>query len=243
MSVSTARARVVIALISALAATSACERGNAASPTNLDESALPQFTVTAAASSAIAPRGWNALVSLSIGRRDSFKSAVQLSVDGLPRGVTGTFTTSNITSEISGTKLNIEADSTAAFGTFPVTIRAASGSVVATTTISIVVPKPSFQLSSSPTVTLNSSGPLGGQVVLTATRDYFWRAPITFTVSDVPTGVQLGTKGVIGSDESAVLVSFVRQAGAAPGSYLITIRAHGADADDRETTTTLTIVP
>jgi hypothetical protein len=219
----------------------ACERGSSAAPTDPGTDGTPAFVLTSATPSVTTPRGWNGIVNLSVGRRAGFTSEITLTAEGLPRGMTGAFGLSAVPATVSSTKLNLETDSSAAYGTYPVVIRATAGTVSTTTTVNVSVPRPSFQLSATPQVTTVIGAALAGTATLTALRDYFYRDELTFTMSDVPAGLVVGTNYKIAPGESSAIIAFRAGATAVPGSYLITIRANGPDVDERVATVQLTI--
>jgi hypothetical protein len=219
----------------------ACERGSSAPPTDPGDNAGPAFTLSSGNASVVTPRGWNAIVNLTVARQANFNGALVLTVEGLPKGVTGAFSSPTVPASVASAKLNLEADSTVAFGTYPVVIRGASGNTTATTTVSVSVPRPSFQLSSTNAVSVVAGSAIPATIAVGATREYFYRGTITFTVSDVPAGVEVGSLYRIGPDENNTGLFLRVGASAVPGSYVITIRAQGPDADDRVTTTNVTI--
>jgi hypothetical protein len=224
-----------------LALLAACERGSAAPPTDPGNTSAPAIVLTSGTSNVVAPREWNSLITISVGRRADFVNPITLTVEGLPAGVTGAFALSTVPSNVSSTKLNLETASTAAFGTYPVVIRATSGAESATTTVSVNVPRPSFQLSATSAVSTTIGAALPGVATLTVVRDYFYRGTLTFAFSDVPSGVIVGTNFRIAPDESAASIAFRAGATAIPGSYLLTVRATGPDVDERVATVQLTI--
>ncbi len=235
------RAPLCRALPIALTVLAACERGSAAPPTDPGTSNAPPIVLTSASNSVFMPRGWNALVSLLVGRRSDFTNPVALTIDGLPRGMTAVFATPTVPANVSSTQLSLEADSSVAFGTFPLTVRATSGNVTTSTTLSVSVPRPSFQLTATSAITATIGAFAPASAGLVVQRDYFYRGRLTFSVTDVPAGVTAGSTFVIPSESSTGSVLFVPNESATPGTYRVTVHMIGPDVDERTASVQLTI--
>ncbi len=125
----------------------ACESGESAPPT--EPPGKPDgIELTVSRAVVATPRTWNALVDVGVVRTGKFSGPIDLSIEGLPPGVSGSFTTRTLSPMAAGTRVDIEVDSTAAYGTYPLTVRASgAGVTTSTATISLVVPRPSFALS------------------------------------------------------------------------------------------------
>lgn len=235
------RLPLAIALCVALAA---CESGRSAPPTDPLTNPTPAIALSASRSAITTPRGWNALVDVSIGRTGGFTAGVALSVEGLPPGVTASFTTAAIPALGTSSRLNIEVDSAAAFGSYPLTIRAAGqGVTAATTVVTLVVPQPSFLLDLAPTVAYSTSPSVGFLAVITATvaRDNGFRGVVTLSASGLPAGATLGGNLVIGANANQGTVILLIGPTALPGSYPIVVRGTGVDVEPRTATINVVI--
>lgn len=220
-----------------------CESGSAVPATGVPN-ATPGVSLTTSKSAISTPRGWNAIVDVGLTRTGGFTAGVELSVEGLPPKVTATFTTPMIPALGIGTRLNIDVDSTALVGTYPLTIRAqGQGVTTATTVLTLVVPHPSFRLELEPTVTYANSPTAGPFAVITATviRDNGFRGTVTLEASGIPPGITLGGVRTIRPNEHQGTVILLFGATAPPGSYPIVVRGTGTEVDPRTATINLVI--
>jgi sugar lactone lactonase YvrE len=96
----------------------------------------PGFTLGVSPASQAIVQNTSGICSITVNDLGGFTGSVQLAVSGLPSGVTALFG-ANPTTGISALELTVS--SSAATGTFPVTITGASGSLNATTAISVTV--------------------------------------------------------------------------------------------------------
>ena len=128
----------------------------AASVTESFTVTAPSFTLTPAITSGPIARGAGGTDKITINDVGGFNGAVTFSISGFPAGVTTSF--SPATASFS-TVLVIDVGTTAAPGTYVATITGTSGTLKATTTISLTIPTPDFSLTlSSAKITLTKSG-------------------------------------------------------------------------------------
>jgi subtilase family serine protease len=113
-----------------------------------------------------------------------FSANVNLSVSGLPSGVTATFSTNPATNN---STLTFTASSTAAVGTKTVTITGTSGTLTASTTVALTVNPPSFTISGPGAVSIGrgTTNPLS----LYVSPQYGFTGSVNFSVSGLPAGV------------------------------------------------------
>lgn len=229
----------------------ACESGRAAAPTG--PAAEPDGIEVSVSRAVIsAPRTWNSIVDVEVARTGNFTGAVDLSIEGLPPGVSGTFTTTTLTPAAARTRVNLEVDSTAAYGTYPVTVRATGAGVApATAAISFEVPRPSFALSVSPTIAyttyvhmITGDTYVAIGISVSVTRDSTMRVPITLSASGLPTGIEpsLPTTS-IPPLLSVGYVPLTAYPTIAPGVYPVTITATALDAAPRSVTVNVVVPP
>ena len=105
-------------------------------------SSTPSFSISDSPSSLSIAQGKSGTSTITVGSNDSFKSAVSLSVSGLPSGVTASLSSSSVTpaSGSSATStLTLTASSSATAGTATVTITGSSGSLTASTSVALTV--------------------------------------------------------------------------------------------------------
>jgi len=98
------------------------------------------FSLSASPSSKSVTAGSGTAYTVSITRSSGFAEPVEFSVSGLPPGASGTFNPGTTTG--TSTKLSITTSSTTNAGTYLLTITGTSGSLIRTTTVTLIV-KPS----------------------------------------------------------------------------------------------------
>src|SRR5579859_7457800 len=111
------------------------------------------FSVAVNPSSATVAKGGSTTVSASVAAQGSFTGTVQLSLFGVPSGVTASLSSSTITGSGDPT-ISISASSGVAAGTYTVAVTGMSGTVAQTATFSLAVTTTSttadFSLSTTP---------------------------------------------------------------------------------------------
>jgi hypothetical protein len=151
------------------------------------------FTLGADASVTIA-QGSNRTFTVTPTGSDSFKGSVQVSVTGLPTGVTVAPATTTVAVG-SSTTFTLTAAADAAVGTTTVKVNGTSGTLSASTTVALTVtattPPPGnqdFTLVATPQ-TLSLTPGASGQVTLSSMALNGFSGTIAVTVSGLPTGV------------------------------------------------------
>jgi len=167
-----------------------------------------------------------------------FNSAIALSASGQPSGVTVTFNPASITGAGSST-MSIIVASTAAAGTYPITVTGTSGTTTETTTVSLTVTAPSqgsFTLSVSPSSGYLDQGQ-SGYAVVTVTASGGFDSAVTFSATGVPSGVttSFSPTSVTGSGTTDFNLTVARNA--PRGTYSIKIKGTSGSLS---ATTTLT---
>ena len=102
-------------------------------------SAGPDFSISVSPSSQTVPQGNSTSFTVTVSPLSGFTGTVALSVSGLPSGVTGTFNPTSIGGGSGTSTLNITTTVNTAVGTYPLTIQGKSGSLVHTTTATLIV--------------------------------------------------------------------------------------------------------
>lgn len=141
----------------------------------------PDFSLSASPNSLTLVQGNSGNSTITVNPVNGFNGTVNLSVSGLPSGVTASF---NPASTTSTSTLTLTAASGAATGTFTLTVTGASGTLTRTTTLTLTVNAPvvpDFTLSASPasvsvrrassatsTITVNPVNGFNGTVSLSA---------------------------------------------------------------------------
>ena len=149
----------------------------------------PTFTLASYTSLQIAP-GTSGTSSLNLGSQYGFSGSVNLSVSGLPAGVTAFFSPnpSVLTANSYGSStLTVQASATAAPGQYSLTVTGTSGGQTVTTTVPLTIATPSFQLSGGGYVTMGQGG--AGSTYISISSLFGFNSPVNLSVSGLPAGV------------------------------------------------------
>ena len=188
--------------------------------------ATPDFTFGVTPTSQTVTRGTSVNYNLNITASGGFSGTVGFSVTGLPSGATATFTPSTVSG--SGTSvMNVATLSTTAAGTYPLTIKATSGTLVHTVAATLVVKAPAaanFSISISPssrTISKNSSTQY--QITISALNGF--SGSVQLSVSGLPpkTSNSLSLNPVVGSGGSTLTIKATRKSQS--GTYNFTVNA------------------
>ena len=152
-------------------------------------SGSPSFTLSDSPSSlTITQGGAGGVSTITVNDLGGFTGSVTLAASGLPSGVTAVFSP-NPTSTTS--TLTLTASGSATTGTATVTITGTSGSLMATTTLSLTVNPagtPNFTISASPSsLTIKQGG--NGTSTITITSQNGFNSATTLTATGLPSGV------------------------------------------------------
>ena len=138
---------------------------------------FPDFSLSTSPSSQTVAPGASTSYSVTVTPSGGFTGTVTFSASGLPTGASASFSPASVTTSGTST-MTVTTGGSTPTGTFPLTITGASGSLVHTTTVTLVVANPSadFSLSATP-----------------ASRTIRRNQSTTYTVSVTPTGGFNGT--------------------------------------------------
>ncbi len=199
----------------------------------------PNFTLSASPSGLTINQGASGTSAIAINRSGGFTSGVTLSATGLPSGVTATFNPSSPTGTSSA--LTLAASSTAATGTFNVTINGSGGGLNRSTTLSLTVNQtqtPNFTLSASPSsLTINRGA--SGTSAIAINRSGGFTSGVTLSATGLPSGVTATFNPVSTTGGSSTL-TLAASSAAATGMTSVTINGTGGGLT-RSTTLILTI--
>ena len=146
----------------------------------------PSFTVSDY-SSVTMGQGTSSTSSVSITPLYGFAGNVNLSVSGLPSGVTASFSPNPASALAGSSTLTLMATSTASLGQYIVTITGTSGSQIATTPLTIAIYPQSFTLYDNESVTLGQGTSSASFVSINPL--YGFAGNVSFSVSGLPSGV------------------------------------------------------
>ena len=203
------------------------------------------ITLTSSANSLNVPMGQSGQVTITSAASATLKSAVALTVTGLPTGVTAAFSPTSIASPGSGTStLKFTAATSAVAGTYTLTVTGTGGAVTAKTTVSLVIVSPTFTLSSSATSATVTTGSTG-QVVLTTAAQNGFSSAVALTVSGLPTGLTaaFSPTSIASPGSGTSTLKFTAATTAAAGAYTLTVTGTGGSVTVKTTISLVIVSP
>jgi hypothetical protein len=207
--------------------------------------AIPSFTLTPSASSAIVATGGSTPITVTTAAVNGFKSAVALSVSGLPKGVIAIFLPTSISSPGSGgSTLTLAAAANTTAGSYSLTITGTGGGVTKTAPISLTVVVPSFTLTpSAASATVATGAPV--QITLTTAAVNGFNSAVTLSVSDLPKGVTaaLSHTSIAAPGNGASTLTLTEITGAAASIYNLTITGTGGGVTKTATLRLTVVLP
>jgi len=198
-----------------------------------------QISVTPASLSVAS--GASAQITVNVTRGGGFTGAVNLSVEGLPAGVTAN--TASVASGAGSGTLTLTAAAGAAPGTATLTVRGQGPGVsAATATVALTVTAPpqvgSYTLSLSPAALSVQQGQSGTVAVTLARTDF--QGAVTLAVTGTPAGVSASVDPSNVTGNEAVL-TIQAGGGATVGAATLTVTGTAAGLDNRTATLALTV--
>jgi uncharacterized membrane protein len=193
---------------------------NATNLVNNWPSSLPQpgFTLSASPTNLTFLQGAAGSTTITIHPLNGFGSNVNLTVSGLPSGVSAVFGTDPATTS---SLLNLSATGTAAIGTFAVTVTGASSSLSSKATITLTVkPAGNYTLSTSPSSLRIAQGSRGTSTVTVNPLGGF-NSSVSLSASGLPSGVTAAFNPR--STTSASTLTLTASSTAALGTFTATI--------------------
>jgi uncharacterized membrane protein len=193
------------------------------------------YTLSASPTALSIAQGSQGTSSITITSSNGFAGAVNLSASGLPSGVTASF---NPVSTTGTSALTLTAGTSAATGTFTITINGVSGNLNRSTTISLTVtPAPNFSLSVSPT-TLSIARRSSGTTTITITPANGFSSAVTLSASGMRNGTTASVSPNPATGSSTLTLSASRKA--TTGTVTITITGKSGNLT-YQTTISLTV--
>ena len=198
----------------------------------------PNYTLSSSSSISIGA-GSAGTVGISSVSSGGFASVIALSVSGQPSGVTVGFSPSSLTGSGTST-MSVQAASSVATGTYPITVTGSSGALVRSTTVNLTVTAPpSFALAAS-TGSLSLLPGASGTFTLSTTAAGGFAAPVSLSAAGQPGGVALNFSPALINGAGSSTVKITVAAGAAAGSYPLVLSG-ASGAVTKSTTVTLVV--
>jgi len=235
--------RKALVIVAAAAALAACGGGGDDAPTGTGGQ-TPTLSLSLSPTTLSVAQSGSGTVGVTIARGGGLTANVDLSIEGAPTGVTGTFSPASLANGVTASTLTLNASSTATAGTANVTIRAKSTGVSdQTATVALTVTAASsgggFTITTAPatitqggnaasTVTIARSGSFTGAVALTVSG-----APAGLTATLNPTSVAAGS--------TTSTLSLAATAATAAGTYTLTVSGTGTGVANQSATIAVTV--
>jgi hypothetical protein len=188
---------------------------------------VPSFTLNGPGTVNIG-QGTTATTYTYVNSQYGFTGSVNLSISGLPSGVTASFSPNPTTYS---STLALTATSTAALGQYTVTITGTSGSQTATTTFTVGVYTPTFTISSGTSLSIGQG--YSGTAYLYLYSQYGFNGSVNFSISGLPSGVTASFSPNPTTYSSTLTLT--ASSTAALGQYTVTIT--GTSGSQTATTT------
>ena len=205
----------------------------------------PAITLVAGSSTASAAQGAAATVPLTITRVGGFASAVDLTAEGLPVGVTASFAPTSLAAGVTASTLTLTAAANATPGTSSITVRASGTGVTSqTATIAFTITSsavPDFALTASP-ASIALTGGASGTSAIAIARSGGFSGNVQLTLEGAPAGVT-GTFAPNATNANASVLTIATATATVAGTYNLTVRGTATGQSDRTTAVSLTVSP
>jgi hypothetical protein len=197
----------------------------------------PSFTLSASPTSLTFLQGAASSTLISINSLNGFGSGVNLSVSGLPSGVSPSFGTNPATTT---SLLTLSATGTASTGTFTVTVTGTSGTLSSKATITLTVnPAGDYTLSASPSALSVVQGAKGATTITVNPLNGF-NSSVNLSASGLPSGVTAAFNPASATATSTLTLT--ASTTASLGTFTVTITGTSG-ALSHGTTVSLTVTP
>ena len=190
---------------------------------------VPSFTLTANASVETVVVGAPAALTLTSATVNGFNSAVNLSVNGLPRGVTAGFSPTSIAAPGGGhSTLTLIETTGATAGTYSLEVTAVGEGVTKNLPLSLTVVVPSLTLTSN----ISSASVVVGKpasFTLTSVSDNGFNSAVTLSVTGLPTPVRASflPNPIAAPGNGHSTLTLTETTGAKAGTYNLTVTVAG----------------
>jgi uncharacterized membrane protein len=225
------RAFAAFALLAAIA----CGDDDGSGPTG-------SISLTASPTSLTLAQGASGTVNVTLARGGGFSNPVNVTVEGLPTGVTATVAPTQLTGTTTSALITVNVASTAAAGTYPITVRAsATGVGAATATYSLTVTAvatPNYSLTATPAAV--SAAPGASVTSTIGIQRTTFTGAIALTLDNPPAGITGSFNPTPATADQSVLTINVGST-VAPGSYNLTVKGSATGPGDKTTTIALTV--
>src|SRR6266436_10066378 len=197
----------------------------------------PSFNLSASPASLTVVQGASGSSTITINALNGFSSTVNLTVAGLPNGVSAVFGTNPATT---ASLLTLSATGAAAIGTSTVTVTGTSGSLASTATITFTInPAGDYTLSTSPS-SLSVVQGTNGASTITVTPQNGFNGSVSLSASGLPSGVTASFNP--SSTASTSTLTLTASSTAIVGTVTVTVTGISGSLS-HSTTLSLTVTP
>ena len=177
----------------------------------------PSFSLSSSTAALTVKQAGTGTDTITVTDKYGFTGSVALTATGLPTGVTAAFSPASATTS---SVMTFTASSTAAVGTYTVTVKGTSGTLSSTTTIALTVVAPSFTLSaSSASLTVARSGTASNTISVADVNGF--SGSVALTATGMPTGVTASFSPTTTTSSSKL--TFTASSTATAGTYTVTV--------------------
>jgi len=200
------------------------------------------IAVTASPTALTVPQGGSGTVTVTLTRGGGFAEAVNVTVEGLPAGVTASVSPAQLTGTTTSATITVNVANTVAAGTYTATVRAsATGVGAATATYTLTVTAlPNYALSATPAAV--SVGQGGSGTTTIAIQRTNFTGPVTLTLDGPPAGITGSFNPTPATADQSVLTINVAST-VATGNYNLTVKGSATGPGDKTTTVAVTVGP
>jgi subtilase family serine protease len=178
----------------------------------------PAFGLSSSAATLSIAPGASGTSTITVGAQQGFASAVNLTVSGLPTGVTASFSPVSATTT---STLTLIAGSSAAAGTATLTITGTSGTLTSTAKLALTITgPPSFTLTATPANLSIAQGTSATSTIAIGAQNGF-NGSVTFAASGLPSGVTASFSAA--SSTASSTLTLKTSSSAAPGASTVTV--------------------
>ena len=185
---------------------------------------IPDFTLGLTPVNLSLTQGASADLSVNLERLGGFTSPVQISVNGLPSGVTATPATLTLSSNTSSAVLTLTASGTAVVGLSSLTFSVSGGGITKNTALALTTKKPdpdfSFTVSASSSSVVQGAGAM---LTMKVTKLAGFSDAVQFDLKDPPSGLT-ATPVTAGCAGGSACLSLSAAPGRAPGLSTLSVR-------------------
>jgi hypothetical protein len=183
----------------------------------------PDFSVAASPASARVTAGGSAAYAVTVASRNGFAAGVALSVAGLPAGATATFSPATVPGGSGTAQLAVVTAATVTPGSYPLTIAAASGTLVRTTAVTLeVAGPPEFTLATTPGAASVRPGESASFTLTVGALNGF-AAPVTFSATGLPGSTRATFTPSSSSAPGTAKLTLATAGGTRRASYTVTV--------------------